>query len=631
MGHRFAMAMLRACAVLAAAIACALLLPTRYETTALVHSDQNLPWSASELPEIGIDGQVLQRLALERARDITPEAIAEAAGALLSATRLEKIGPRSVAISLRDVEPTRAQRHCNALAEGLIERSVSWARAEQTDKARAERERAALELANFAAKHSQLWEAQKPEPLAAEAVRARIRALTAERAAIQRRLAEGPPEPTDNPYGAPTGLTPAARNQFIRRSAEIDVLLANERRSPVLAEPSAEDRESSVRLGQLLDRVRTSPFEAPEDAPQLSIARAAPLPSWSLLSTRSFTILAGGLLAIGVFLFPELHFQARLRRAREEGRRGQARRTTSQRPSASGAPASKRASASRQLSARTAPAPKEDPASKREAASASHRAPPQASAEEVPAASQGAAAAAATPLPLPYEAEVARPAAPGPDEAPVASPPVDDLSLVMAYPVQRWSPPEKTERCRNICREFLMLAQEASLIVTVSGTSTLAESRARVAVEIALILAETPDARVLLVDADFERSPDRSLVNASPLVAKPLSEQIRSRLAGGTERQWFVTACTPTFHALLDGTAAEAHLIASTPFRNCILELQEYYDFVVVVGPSLENPSLCRSADAVSDAIVVVHGEHQSLDPRSWPFSKRLWLLSVRA
>lgn len=612
MGHRFAMALLRAAAVFAAALACALLLPTPYETTALVHSDRDLPWTPDRLLELGVDAAVLQRIALERANDITPEAVSEAAGELISSLRIERVDARSVSISLSDAEPARAQRHCNEIARGLVERSAAWSESMDPDGRTGQREVAAVELVGFVARHSELW--KEPEPIVSDAARARIRDLTAERALIQRRLTEVPETPSDNPYGSVGGMTLAMRDRFVRRTAEIDAVIANERKAQVQPVRTSADQALALRLGGLIDRVQPAP--EPKAGPLLSMAREAPLPSWPIHSTRAFIILFGGLLAIGVFLFPELHHETRLRRSRRQ----RSERVASERPGALKKDVSTHPESARVLSAATATplAPvSRSPASRPSGPSFSG------AAESTTSSSERPASAASSRPPRPAHSEPFR-------QMPESAQSTDDGSLVMAYPLERWEGPAITERCRNICRDLQDLAGDASLVVTVSGASALVELRSRVALEIALLLTETPETRVLLVDADFGRAPGHPLLNVSPLVAKPFSEQLEARTAGASERRWFVTACTPTLHALLDGTNGSPKLITSAAFRACLSELQDYYDFIVLAGPPLERPNECRAADAASDTVVVVHGENEPLNPRSWPFSKRLLLLSLR-
>lgn len=607
LGARFALALLRAAVVFATAIACALLLPTPYEAAALIRSDRDLPGEARDLLELGLDRALLERLSRERSGDALaqPKALAEAASGLISSVRIERLDARVLRITVEDTDAERAQRHCNEIARNVVARA---SRAPLADKSAHGRTDAAAELLRFVSGHPPLWTEPASKTSGSKEGQARVPSLLAERALIQKTLSEVVPEKnsegdSDNPYAGHGSTRQTNPAQLNRRLLEIDVALANERKGATQPpqELDAPETHLTARLGELLSRVGKPAATPSSSEGVITLAALAPRPSWPLRSTGSFVLLFGGLSAIFVFLFPELGREARLRRARPESP-GDAATSPGGGVEASAHDSADDSTLPPEAEVGTTPTPKTP-------------------------------AIRAEPRIAPPEATPSAPALPSQTRDPVLPPHSSgEDSTVMAYPLEGWSPPATTERCRSLCLELQALTFDTSLVVTVSGASSLAALRSRVALELALTLSETPETRALLIEADFGRAPGTPLLNVGTLTARNFSEQLEARDAGSTEQRWFVTACTGSLHALLDRTngLTSADRIASKSFKDCVLALQEYYDFIVIAGPPLEKAQACRAADAVSDAIVVVHGENQPLDPRSWPFSKHLMLLSVR-
>jgi len=669
MGARFAMALLRAAVVFAAAVACALLLPATYQTTALLHADPAVPGTPARLLEVALDRALLERLAVERAGSTEASAVARAAGELADTVRLEARDSRTLALTVSDPHADRARRHCNEIARRLVQRAGTLQHSEADQSRDPPRENAALELVRFVAGHPQLWnESKAPSGEPTGESRRRIVNLLSERALIQQKLAEvsAPRAPnSDNPYDT-VGPAELDKDRLTRRLAEIDASLVAERRNAERAPAlTATDPQITERLRSLLDGLGSSPpavVAASPAAVALSLVREAPRPNWPNQAAGTFVLILGGLAAIGVFLFPELRREALLRQkgaaaselvnpplsAHPSRKRHSSapppRSTPPTEPAMQVAPTLPAGPATRSTVARSdpghslrasevpgdatsepplrSPSPEAAPLPVAPSAPAvdSPKATPATDAPSFPAASPAPSSA---PEPAPTEGEAAQPSTGEDADA--------ELPLVMAYPAERWIAPPTSSRCQTLCLDLLELAQDTSLIVTVSSAAGSAALRDRVAIELALGLSETPDRRVLLVEADFGRPSGPPLLSVGALTAKPFSEQLRSREAGVPAQQWFVTACSPSLHALLDVGGAAADLVSSKPFKAAITELQEYYDFVVIAGPPLERAKECRAADAVSDTIIVAHGENQPLDPRGWPFSKRLMLISLRA
>jgi hypothetical protein len=71
-------------------------------------------------------------------------------------------------------------------------------------------------------------------------------------------------------------------------------------------------------------------------------------------------------------------------------------------------------------------------------------------------------------------------------------------------------------------------------------------------------------------------------------------------------------SCGNSLHALAEGMLRSPGLLLSRQFSDGLADLRNYYDFIVIDGPSASLPVESQALDAVANGIVYVCGKQGS-------------------
>jgi Mrp family chromosome partitioning ATPase len=151
-----------------------------------------------------------------------------------------------------------------------------------------------------------------------------------------------------------------------------------------------------------------------------------------------------------------------------------------------------------------------------------------------------------------------------------------------------------------------VLKEASTRRLSVAVTGAPGNDRARVAAALALALAQS-GARVLLVEADFDRP---ELHEALAITAPPgagFSQQLRARRTDLQPQAWTVVRCSPQLQLLVEGRFRSPGLLASGEFERAIRELKDQHQVVVMHAPSLDKPGDLRALSGLAQAVVVTH------------------------
>ncbi|HEY8946184.1 MAG TPA: hypothetical protein VIM73_18160, partial [Polyangiaceae bacterium] len=199
--------------------------------------------------------------------------------------------------------------------------------------------------------------------------------------------------------------------------------------------------------------------------------------------------------------------------------------------------------------------------------------------------------------------------APNPTSARPSQPPVTDNVVAPQLAPPGWRPDASLspESRRELRDALYPLAVQQCFVIAVAGVRAAADDTGRVASEVALALAETEHPRILLLEGSLQRpSVHRFMQIEMPLFAG-FSEQLEARLQAGPERAaWNVLACSPSLHVLAEGVMRIPELILSRQFEDCVLELRQYYDVIVIAGPLVSEIAASRAVQDVVDGVVLV-------------------------
>jgi Mrp family chromosome partitioning ATPase len=198
-----------------------------------------------------------------------------------------------------------------------------------------------------------------------------------------------------------------------------------------------------------------------------------------------------------------------------------------------------------------------------------------------------------------------------------------------------WQPDPELDPapCRPLCRELFAFGVEHCFVIGVTAVRGLERDKSEFAASLALALAATGHARVLLVDANFESPTQHRLMRAEMPTGATFSRQIQAHMARTGDDHWSVLRCKKSLHVLSDGADATPGLILSRTFEECVRALRAYYDFIVMDGPSGGAESECRALDGVIDGLIVVCTEETraTIPETSRFFSTKRFSKAIRA
>lgn len=145
--------------------------------------------------------------------------------------------------------------------------------------------------------------------------------------------------------------------------------------------------------------------------------------------------------------------------------------------------------------------------------------------------------------------------------------------------------------------------------MVVGVTSAVAgEGKSRLAIQLALALAESERARVLLVEANLERPSLAKLLGVELREEHAFSTQMRRRALEEVAVPWQIAACGGSLHLLAEcpDVIGFPGMLHSRELRIAIGELRPLYDYIVVDGPSILDDGGATSVERVVDGFVIV-------------------------
>lgn len=152
-----------------------------------------------------------------------------------------------------------------------------------------------------------------------------------------------------------------------------------------------------------------------------------------------------------------------------------------------------------------------------------------------------------------------------------------------------------------------ILKQVSSRRLSIAVTGSAGDGRSQVAAALAFALAQS-GARVLVVEADFDRPAlhQALAVNAPP--GAGFSQQLRSHRGDGQLlKPWTVLRCGPNLHALVEGRMRSPGLLTSGLLEGAIQELRGHHHVVILHAPPLNKPSELRPLGSLAQAVVVAN------------------------
>jgi Mrp family chromosome partitioning ATPase len=133
------------------------------------------------------------------------------------------------------------------------------------------------------------------------------------------------------------------------------------------------------------------------------------------------------------------------------------------------------------------------------------------------------------------------------------------------------------------------------------------EGKSTFATQLALVLSESQRARVLLIEANFQRPALARILGFKVPEGNAFSAQIVRKMRGNME-PWCVVALGPALHVLAESTEEPGHpeTLHSTYFQNAIGFLSRGYDFLVVDSPTILGSGDANVVENAVDGVILV-------------------------
>ena len=181
---------------------------------------------------------------------------------------------------------------------------------------------------------------------------------------------------------------------------------------------------------------------------------------------------------------------------------------------------------------------------------------------------------------------------------------------------------EVTQELAALRDQLYRLAARECFVVGVSSGPEMAAYKSGVAGRLAWVLAQPGEARVLLMEGDFDHPVVHRLMRIDMPIASGFSEQMRRRMNGSPPGPWTIVRCAPNLYVLAEGIVRSPGLMPTVQFADSVNELRRSYDLIVIDGPAGGMSVDTRALDSVADGIVLA-GDADLLDRAATWFGKK--------
>jgi Mrp family chromosome partitioning ATPase len=188
--------------------------------------------------------------------------------------------------------------------------------------------------------------------------------------------------------------------------------------------------------------------------------------------------------------------------------------------------------------------------------------------------------------------------------------PAQDSTLAPYESTSRWSPDPAISasgtraELRALCDQLYLLAAKGCFVIRVSSDQRSTQLKSHIAAQLAWSLADFGQARVLLLEADFDDPGVHRVMRLDTPPFKGFSQQMYSRMTSGERAPWSVARCAPCLSVLAEGRVRTPGLLHTAQFSTALAELRRHYDIIVVDGPPADSETDTRALDGVADGVV---------------------------
>ena len=143
-------------------------------------------------------------------------------------------------------------------------------------------------------------------------------------------------------------------------------------------------------------------------------------------------------------------------------------------------------------------------------------------------------------------------------------------------------------------------------VVMITSAPAARAAKSETAAKLALALSEAGNARILLVEGDFDRPSVHRMLGVDVPSVAGFSQQMHERLHGTVRRAWTIVECLATLHVLAEGRVRSPGLLNTFEFESAVRELARHYELVVIDAPPISMTTDMLALEDVVDGVILV-------------------------
>jgi Mrp family chromosome partitioning ATPase len=173
------------------------------------------------------------------------------------------------------------------------------------------------------------------------------------------------------------------------------------------------------------------------------------------------------------------------------------------------------------------------------------------------------------------------------------------------------------DHLRALRDQLYLLAADSCLVVGVSSGFAENTAKGLVAGQLAWLLAESEQAEVLLLEADFDQPTVHLVMDVMMPPLAGFTQQIHQRVQSHVSGPWTVVRRAASLSVLAEGMLRTPGMMYSVQFSSAITELRGAYDIIVVSGPAVGEGADVRAFSDIVDGVVFVTDPRDKSDAPS--------------
>ena len=164
---------------------------------------------------------------------------------------------------------------------------------------------------------------------------------------------------------------------------------------------------------------------------------------------------------------------------------------------------------------------------------------------------------------------------------------------------------ETSLQMNELCEALQDLRKTDCRTVRIASASNSRYAKSQIAAQLAVMLAEQPDTRVLLLEADLDAPALHHVLKLSVPRGLGHSEQLQ-RLSDGALEATTIMRLSASLHVLIESRSSNPSLFESPQFAEIVKQQRNQHDLIIIDGPIVDTFSDAKVLASAVDHVVFV-------------------------